>query len=165
MLPEFKALFAPTIGFSGGLSFQYNSTKHISIRTTLSFERKGDVSTFDVYDIFVNNIIGKATVHWNYDYLTVPVLLRATFGNKTKFFLNAGPFFSYLMRYSVVAQLPNTPETVNDRETKFYSWFDTGITTGLGISVPLKEALALSFEIRNNLGLYNIAGNDDFIQF
>lgn len=104
------------------------------------------------------NPLGKITItiNTNFDYLTLPILVRATFGKKVQFFLNAGPYFGYLIKQTFVSKGTNFPTTTSDN-TSLDKRFDTGISTGLGISVPIKTKFAFSFEIRNNLGLFNVS--------
>ena len=145
----------PTIGFSGGLFFQYNFKKVVSLRTNIAFERKGSVLTSQTTDIN-GNPLGEFTTHTNFDYLTLPILVRATFGKKVQFFVNAGPYFGYLIKQTFVSKGGNIPTTTSDN-TFSDKRFDTGISTGLGLSVPIKTKFAFSFEVRNNLGLYNVS--------
>ncbi|MBN4065980.1 PorT family protein, partial [Candidatus Amoebophilus asiaticus] len=80
----------PTIGYSGGLTFQFNFPKLISLRTNIAYERKGVIAKTQAADIN-GNPIGEITTHSNFDYLTMPLLTRLTFGNKMTFFINVGP--------------------------------------------------------------------------
>ena len=73
-----------------------------------------------------------------------------------KFFINTGPFFSYLIKQTFVNQGTNIPRTVSDN-TNNDKRFDMGITAGLGVAIPIKAKISLSCEIRNNLGLYNVS--------
>jgi hypothetical protein len=148
-------LHKPTIGFSGGLFFQYNFKKVVSLRTNIAFERKGSVLTSQTTDI-IGNPLGEVNTHTNFDYLTLPILVRATFGKKVQFLVNAGPYFGYLIKQTFVIKGDNIPTTTSDN-TFHDKRFDTGISTGLGLSVPIKTKFAFSFEVRNNLGLYNVS--------
>jgi hypothetical protein len=142
-----------TIGFSGGLFLQYNLNKIISIRTNIGFERKGSLWEGNATD--ARGIqIGKTTNNMNYDYLTIPLLVRATIGNKYKFFMNAGPYFGYLLQAKSVFEMPNFYGT---SDIKGQNSVDFGLSTGLGLLYPLKSKIVLSFELRNNLGLYNVS--------
>ncbi|MBC6995200.1 PorT family protein [Lewinella lacunae] len=125
------------------------------MRTNVAFERKGSVLTSQTTDIN-GNPLGEITVNTNFNYLTLPILLRATFGKKFHYFINAGPYFGYLIKQNFVSQGDNFPVTTSDN-TSLIKRFDTGISTGLGLSVPIKTAFAFSFEVRNNLGLYNVS--------
>ncbi|MBL7785002.1 MAG: PorT family protein [Chitinophagales bacterium] len=145
----------PTIGFSSGLFFQFNFKKIISLRTNLSFERKGSIIYSQMIDVN-GNPVGKVTTNINFDYLTFPLLVRATFGKKIHFFVNAGPYFGYLIKQTFVSKGDNIPNTTYDR-TSDNKRFDIGISKGLGFSVPIKEKFEFSFEARNNLGLYNVS--------
>jgi hypothetical protein len=145
------------VGFSGGLFFQYNFKKVVSLRTNIAFERKGAGYVFDFQSAVVNgNVLGEITTNGNFDYLTLPILVRATFGKKIQFFVNAGPYFGYLIKQTGVSKGDNIPTKKTDN-TSFNKRFDTGISTGLGLSVPIKTKFAFSFEVRNSLGLYNVS--------
>ena len=148
-----KQWHKPTIGFLGGLFFQFNFKKIGSLRTNIAYERKGSIMTAQTTDIN-GNPLGEVTTHTNFDYLTLPVLVRATFGKKVQFFVNVGPYFGYLIKQTFVSKGDNIPTTTSDN-TYRDKRFDTGISTGLGLSVPIKTKFAFSFEVRNNLGLYN----------
>jgi len=146
---------AMTFGFSGGLFFQYNFPKIFSIRTNIAFERKSSrdqltitSSGYDQYSIV------KTTANLNYDYLVMPVLFKATFGKKINYFINAGPYFGYLLsqefKYVYYDLHNNFNQTASDKR------YDIGLTAGLGISIPIKDRYLISCEIRNNLGLIDI---------
>jgi len=145
----------PTIGFLGGLFFQYNFKKVVSLRTNIAFERKGSILSSQTTDIN-GNPLGEITINTNFDYLTFPILVRATFGKKVQYFINVGPYFGYLIKQTFVSKGDNIPTTTSDN-TSLDKRFDIGISTGLGLSVPIKTKFAFSFEVRNNLGLYNVS--------
>ena len=99
--------------------------------------------------------VGEISTYTKFDYLTFPILVRATFGKKVQYFVNAGPYFGYLIKQTFVTKGDNFPTTTTDN-TSFDKRFDTGISTGLGLSIPIKSKFAFSLELRNNLGLYNV---------
>ena len=145
----------PTLGASSGLFFQFNFKKCISLRTNLAFERKGSVLSSQLNDMN-GDPIGEVTTNTNFDYLTLPILVRATFGQKAHLFVNMGPYFGYLIKQSSVSEgdyiLP-----VSSDNTSYYSRFDAGLTAGIGFSIPIRKQFLFSFEVRNNLGLYNVS--------
>jgi hypothetical protein len=145
----------PTLGFSGGASFQYNFPKTFSIRTNFSFDRKGCISSGTLLDASGNRI-GDYTSLLKFDYLTMPILLRASFGKKTKFFFNSGPYFAYLTKSNYVFEGPNINGRATFDFTSNYKRFDVGLSSGAGFSTPVTKAISFSCEIRNNIGLYNI---------
>ena len=145
-----------SFGFSSGLTFQYNFPKFLSIRTNISFERKGLTTKGMATDEYGNEI-GEITFHSNFNYLTVPLLGRLTIGKKIKFFVNAGPYVGYLIKQKDVTEaFGDNPKTETDNTDNFEK-LDFGITTGLGASFPIYNRLLISLEIRNNLGLTNIS--------
>ena len=148
-----------TIGFAGGFFFQYNFPKTFSIRTNISFERKGEITTgkISLYD-FLGNNIGSAT--WydrdNYGYLSMPLLFRVTFGKKINYFINGGPFFSYLISRTSTLKYSSTYPKSTNKDYPLDRRFDAGASLGFGISISIKKQFLISCEIRNNSGLYNI---------
>jgi hypothetical protein len=101
------------------------------------------------------NPIGELTFHSNFDYLTIPILGRLTFGKKIEFYVNAGPYLGYLLKQKDITEASGEyPKTEIDNTDNFEK-LDFGLTTGLGMNYPLLEKLLLTVEIRNNLGLTN----------
>ncbi len=133
-----------TIGYSGGVFLQHNLTEKVSLRTTLSFERKGSQTVFD-----------NPTTVLKLDYLTLPILARIHFGKKKNYFFDAGPFIGYLLKETEVTTGDNVAKITSDN-TSYFSKFDAGVSIGLGFAYPIKGNIIFSVEIRNNLGIYNI---------
>ena len=145
-----------SLGFSGGLSFQYNFSKLVALRTNISFERKGLTTKIQATDEY-GNPIGELTFHSNFNYLTLPLLGRLTFGKKINFYVNAGPYLGYLLKQKDITEaFGEYPKTEMDNTDNFKR-LDFGITSGLGMNFPIQEKLLLSVEIRNNFGLTNIS--------
>jgi hypothetical protein len=140
------------IGFSCGLFFQYNFPKIFSLRANIAFERKGSSMSFSTID--TNGISTVIKGHSNFNYLTIPVLFHTTFGNKVKYFINVGTYIGYLISQSYIYKNNLFPP---DNSTSQYKPFDFGISGGLGFIIPVKDKFAISCELRNNLGLLNIA--------
>jgi hypothetical protein len=144
-----------SIGFTGSIFFQYNFHKILSFRTNLAFERKGSVTDAILTDL-EGNQLGNVRIHSNFDYLTIPFLLKAGFGGKIHWYAQAGPFIGFLVKATSVS-IGEEIDTHTSNETSLYKRFDIGFTSGIGLSVPIKEKMSASFEIRNNHGLYNIS--------
>lgn len=88
--------FAP--GYAAGLSFQYNFTSILSIRSGLTLERKGTTAENVIIPDTSGNNFMKSDIRLRSDYLIVPILVGATYGKKVNFFVNAGPYLGYLLR-------------------------------------------------------------------
>ena len=151
----FKKYNHPTLGYSGGLSFQFNFPKKFSVRTGFAYERKGSVHTIPFTDAYGNTTV-QGKNYSNFDYLVFPVLLHATLGKSMKFFVNSGLFFSYLLKQTFTWQSSYFPKQTGDN-TSNDKRFDTGLALGLGFSTPIKDKFSITCEIRNNLGLYNVS--------
>jgi hypothetical protein len=150
--------YDPTFGFSGGFSFQYNIDKRIALRTNLTYERKGGINRNNFY--YDVNLIKNSSINFNFDYLTLPILVRFSFGKRVKYFINTGPYFGYLLSQTFVTKGDNFNTFTNDY-TAATNKFDVGISFGTGIQYPIKEKIYLSSEIRGNLGLYNTIPSGD----
>lgn len=143
------------IGFAGGVFFQMNLNRFFSLRSHLSYEQKGFAYTMPLTD---NNGYSDGTYSFrsNFHYVTYGLLARLSAGNKVKGFLNVGPYVSALVKETEVTSatmFPSQKVTNTDR----FNPYDTGISTGIGLSFPYQTRFAISFEVRNNLGLYSIS--------
>nr|WP_294862666.1 porin family protein [uncultured Fluviicola sp.] len=141
--------------FSGGVCFQYNSRKIFSLRMGLSYQKKGYQE--EVKDKGSSGIVySSIDMTFNYHYLTLPILARATFGKKVKFFINAGPYASYLLAQRVTSKISQAVpvQAYNNKNFNGIKDWDLGITGGVGIAIPLKSWL-ISLEIRNYYGILN----------
>lgn len=143
------------IGFAGGAFVQMNMNSWFSLRSHLSYEQKGSTQTSHPTDMNGNSL---GTYHFrgNFHYMTLGFLARATIGNRVKYFLNAGPYFSGLMKQTEESWGDNVTRVKHENPYDFKP-FDTGISSGIGLSIPTGSKVSFSFEIRNNLGLYNIS--------
>jgi hypothetical protein len=149
----------PALGFSGGLSFQYNLPKIFSIRTGIAFERKGAEFNYtipftDQYGKPIDYI--KNIEHLHFDYLTAPFLLRASVGRKIKYFFNTGFFIGYLIKQTTITEATQYFPSSTTDYTSYRKRFDLGVCAGLGLSIPIANQFSISFEIRDNLGLKNV---------
>lgn len=155
-----------TIGYSGGLAFQYNVSKTFSIRSGVGYDLKGNSSKSYLYPDISGNDIGKYRARSNFHYLTVPILGKFTIGKKGQFFINVGPYIGYLLKHNFILKV-NVFEEFEDEYGKRFAEkssvidnlkrLDFSLTTGLGVALPVNDQLSLSLELRNNLGLYDIS--------
>lgn len=139
------------LGYTIGIVTQYNFNSRFSICTNFSQERKGD--SYETNSASVHNNQSNYEIQKRqFDYFTMPILLRVNFGEKVKNFVNIGPFFSNLNSYS--SKIVSEKDWKND--TDLVSKFDKGITFGMGIYIPSSNQFSFIIELRNNFGIENI---------
>ena len=159
-----NASFDAALGFTGGISFQYNISKFFSFRTNISYEKKGARDKITYVDINGSEI-GESYMHVNYSYIVLPLLARVSFGKDIKFIVNGGPYLGYLTKStSVYDAIAEVPEVTNDN-TGNTERFDFGLTAGTGVLFPVKERVLISLEIRDNLGLSNTYDGENKADF
>jgi hypothetical protein len=144
------------LGYSGGLIFQYNFSKIFSFKTGITYDRKGwgqNVTITNNSGMFLYKTIAKL----NYDYLIVPLLVKASFGNKIKYFVNVGPYIGYGVNNNFfISGEGFRPDENGDNKFDQTLKYDLGISSGLGIQYPINDKIRISIEIRNNYGMLNI---------
>lgn len=135
-----------TIFASTGITFQYNCKQVFSFRTGISYQQKG----------YQTPVYGQenAKSTSRFDYLTLPFLVRATFGKKVHFFLNMGPYVGFL--FGKTDRLIMDYYTPMGNEKKDYKPLDFGFAGGLGMAVPIKKHWLISLEARNYFGMVDI---------
>ena len=145
--------YTPGISFTGGIFFQVNFTDIISVRTSLSFDRKNFKGSRDV--MFTENNgdeIGLGSFYSNFDYLVLPVLFRVNIGKSFNIFANAGPYIGYLIQAKSFGKINATGDTFNRKYDNAQS-LDLGVSAGIGCSIPLGNHFNISVEFRDNIGL------------
>jgi len=157
-----KDLYKPMVGYSGGLTFQYNLYSWLSIRTNITYERTGGKSVIQAYSGYGNYYISERTTYLNFDYIIAPMLIRLSFGNNFRFFTNVGPYFGYLFKQLEVDDNNSSFPLATYDNTEDYQKNDLGISTGLGATFAINNQLLFTFELRNNLGLYDVQKNTSF---
>ena len=155
----FDANPKPAVFGSGGFIFQYNFKNFLSIKTGLSYQRKGFQFPESTFVNANGDFIGTGRTVYSLDYMTFPILVKASFGEKVQFFVNAGPYVGFLLGKTERAKL-----TLNDSEqisknkdmTGLNRW-DLGVAGGVGIAIPIRTYWVISVEARNYTGLLDIA--------
>jgi opacity protein-like surface antigen len=154
---NYKDVYESRTGYAAGLAFQYNFPKVLSLRTGIMYELKGTSFPLDSASIAANPNAAQDALE-QIDYLTVPLLLRATFGDKINFFVNAGPYWSLLLKRVVVLEAASSYATDEKIDlTDDTEKTDFGISAGIGASAVFNERIVISLEVRDNLGMTDIA--------
>ena len=151
----YKRLFL----YSAGISIQYNFPKRISFQSGLLDERKGcgdkNISVTDE----MGRKIGTAKLSLNFDYLVLPLIAKASFGKKTKFFFSWGTFLAYCL----TSELNYSSTLVIGYSRNLGSQYkkqDAGIMIGGGLDFPIYSKLSFSAEYRYCKGLHDIATDE-----
>ena len=139
----------PTIGGIVGITFEYNFSKNLSVRSSLSYERKGVQ-----YQNESPNISG--TIYSYFDYINLPILLRVYLDKGNHLFVNGGPYFGYLIN-----QVDIFKGEHSSYEMWSYQHIDLGMTIGIGGCFKIFGNMRMSIELRDLLGLYNISKYDN----
>ena len=136
-------------GGTAGLFAHYGFKKIVSLRTGLYYDLKGSAYNSKLTDA-TGIITGEVRGWQSFNYATIPLLLRATFGKDVNYFINTGPYLSLLMK-----QRQYDPTRDYDY-TRFYHKDDVGILLGIGLSYAV-ERMVFSMEVRSATGLTNVS--------
>ncbi len=164
---------APYTSTAFGVSYQYNFPKIISIRAELNMERKGD----EMYLTTTNTTNGEGqpvqVTNYGYDkfnYMTLPVMARLSFGKRVQFFTDLGFYVANLFnaeRVTSTSYIVPPGDNIATSGNNLYisqglhQW-DAGVITGVGLSVPVWRGIEFNLEARNNVGLANINANNEY---
>ena len=141
--------------FLVGVSFEYQLKERLSLVSNINYDRK--TATDNPYIQIIENpedpsFYGKVKIKFRNQYLSLPILLKYKFGTNNSFFINGGPFLSYLLK----SELTNNYDDTSSDQTDNFKTLDYGLTFGFGKTFKLKNNNELSIEIRENLGLSEI---------
>ena len=146
-------------GFCTGLTAQYNVSRMFSLKSGIMYEQKGDMSSQEWTDSLGRPISGSSiATEDKLNYLIVPVFAKVAFGRRTKFFVDAGPWFGYLLDATYTSSVTHTGSTTMNSirsEISDFQRADMGLSAGAGLEVPIKNKFVIDLELRYNQGLLN----------
>ncbi len=130
------------IGFSVGAFGNYLLNEHLTLQGEINYEQKGGKS---------------ATKENNYDYLSVPFILKYSLGKSDltpiRFNINFGPYAGYLLNSKVISEGVTT-DMKNESNTMEY-----GAVTGFGMEYPIGKN-SITADLRLSLGLTGYQKNN-----
>lgn len=156
--PSYFVEKKPAIFGSAGFIFQYNTKKILSFKTGFSFQRKGTQIQNLIFTDQFGSQLGTAKNLFTLDYITLPILVKASFGKKVQFFVNAGPYAGFLLAKTekFIIDKADGKEVFKNHDMSGLNRFDFGIASGIGVAIPIKESWKIHAEFRNYLGLIDI---------
>jgi hypothetical protein len=142
---------------SYGVTFQYNfgdlkQSKSVSLLISPTFDKKS-YST----DTYVDGQFNLTSEGYD-NCLTLPILTRLSFGDNSKFFINAGPYFGYFTNGVWSTKGLYSPTS---GKSVYSERLDVGLSTGFGLKTPINNKLSFNFELRNNLGFTDFLTEGD----
>lgn len=141
-----------------GAGIRYIEENHFGLIAEINYVRRGWMENFEGLPFRYRRDL---------DYLEIPVFAHIYFGNRTKFFINAGPQIAFRIGESVssnfdpydIASVPGFPLS-NRRNSqlteKVTQKIDYGISAGLGCEYNINPRNSITLEARYYFGLGNI---------
>jgi hypothetical protein len=156
---------ASDFGYSFGLAKKYTISDHFQLEGRVLYERKGgkqydDEQTGDTITSTPVIHKGSITTRHIYDCVTIPLTGRYRFGSKVKFQINAGPYYSFLLK-SVTNDKSSVTSYQTSSDITQLLRNDFGYCVGVGVEIPHKTGYGLSIQITNSRGLVNIWEQDN----
>jgi len=140
--------------YSSGLTTEYFFNSQISLKSGLSYERKGSKTAISMTD---NKGLANGTMHVsnNYDYLILPVLASYSTKGEIKEFFNVGPYFGYLISQKTISSsYDNYPTKTIDNSANTKK-IDFGLSLGCGMSIPVGDKFLFDLGFKGNFGFIN----------
>ncbi|MCX6303546.1 MAG: porin family protein [Bacteroidetes bacterium] len=136
---------------AAGIFGEYGFARNFSAKLALHYER---VSTQT--DNYSAILPPGGMLQYNLDYLSLPVLVKWSFGGRIRFFVNAGPCLSLLLQESLWHLPENGSKVKVAMETDAYLPVNLAVTAGCGVAIPVGKRLLVTLELRDNFGVINI---------
>lgn len=138
-----------TIGYSGGILFQYNFIDYVAIKPTVSYKRCFFGSDLlRINDTLPNGEIINSLSNYKYtfDYIYVVMNLHIFFPNeRNTIYISLGPTYSYLFYKSLEAEYNSTKSKFNLPINRYKS---IGASMAIGVEAEATESVFLSAELR-----------------
>lgn len=142
--------------YTAGAGIQYSLSKHLSLRSGISYHRKGNYIRV-ITD--ARNINGDSAsffeMYYTYHYLSIPILAQVSYGKTVKYSAFAGVFAAHLIQVTSKTFIEDHG-VYKGKGVGYLRRGDFGIQSGIGISVPFNEKFSGGVELSNSLGLFDI---------
>ncbi len=135
-------------GIHTGISARYITEKNLGLHLELNYIEKGWNENNGLIDIYTRKL----------SYLEIPFLTHIYFGNKTRFYFELGPQFSYLIKDTELLNYYLNPTQI-EQTYKLDNIFDYGGTAGLGLSFQIGPQL-FQLGLRGSYSLNDIFSNN-----
>lgn len=157
-------MFKPSItgklgmGYTGGITFRYSEENHFGLIAEVNLVQRGWAEKFEKLPYSYQRIL---------NYVEVPVMSHIYFGNRGKFFINAGPEVAYYLGDKIKCNFDyhdtSGLEGFNDKQRRTEQLtmqvsqkLDFGIVAGLGGEFSLNRRNSLAIEARVYYGIGNV---------
>jgi hypothetical protein len=152
-MPEYTHGFNYLIG----VLFEVPLSNKFSLVTNLNLERKSERSIVRSQFFYppYNEMIYLTTESRNtFQYLTLPLNIKYYLGQKKRFYINGGPYASYIVgRFRKVNGDKQNAFSLSIRH------LDYGINLGAGYRLPIYGSNNINIELRDNMGLVDVNDN------
>ncbi len=135
------------IGYSGNIGVKYNVTNHFSLVSGIGFEQKNATELPAFYFTGEQLYPLDYSIIHSFNFIQIPVLVRAEIGRKVKYFFNIGPYFSYLTNQYISVFDENDNLLSKNIYTNNFNRFVTGISFGAGFNIPVSDKINLNSEL------------------
>ena len=140
--------------YNSGINVNYQISTNISIKTGLSYERKGNLSSrLYLGETYMET--EKILLHTNFDYMILPLSGSFSFGNNVRYYMDLGAYFGYLLSNKQITEpYLDYPESEVDGLHNS-NRADYGVSVGSGILVPVNSKLLFNIGVQSDIGLIN----------
>lgn len=159
-----NVMFKPAItskfgmGYTAGVSFRYSEENHFGLIAEVNLVQRGWAEKFEDLPYSYQRIL---------NYVEVPVMSHIYFGNRGKFFINAGPEIAYYLGDKIKSNFDYLDtsglEGFHDKNRRTEQLtmavsqkLDFGIIAGLGGEFSLNRHNSLAIEARLYYGIGNV---------
>ena len=134
--------------------------KHFSIKTGLQYEQNGWAYRSLILESNITSGSSTSDIIYKLNYLNLPILGEYSIGRRVKFYADGGVFIGALLNSVILEkQKQSASNQVNiiKSSSDYYRRINFGVSIGVGTRIPLASKVNLVFDVKNNLGLTNIA--------
>lgn len=157
-------MFKPSImgklglGYTGGVTFRYSEENHFGLIAEVNLVQRGWAEKFEDLPYSYQRVL---------NYVEIPVMSHIYFGNRGRFFINAGPEISYFLGDHIKSNFDyhgtSGLEGFHDKNRReeqltmeVSNKLDFGILAGLGWEYSVNRRNSVALEARVYYGIGNV---------
>ena len=152
------------LSYSFGISIEFMINEKLSLLSNVNYDRK--IMVWD--ELEIPNDFGTPSFFTvedkiKFSYINIPIFLRYYIGNARNLSINAGGFYNHSLNIENESIINETgEETILYESENIIKKYDFGILFGIAYRFELNDKNRFTVELRNELGLADIAQVSQF---
>lgn len=164
---EIQSIFKPGNRLFSSANVEYKITQRLFVQADIAYELKGVKMPHMIFVDSLGNTTGEVTLHLNYGYISLPVLLNYKFttqvaGQNCGVVIGAGVYGGLLVNRTERIKGYNVKDSLLHSGIVYDDKVDFGLSLNAALEYPVSKRITINPRVLLNYGIHNIIDKPQF---